>query len=566
MLENLIIKNFAIIEDINVSFNEGMNVITGETGAGKSLIIDTISLLAGSRSEKELIRHGESFAYIYGRFTTNNPDLLSLLSDLGLANLEKPNQIEISREIRESKSKATVNNKPVTLLDLKSISNYLVDIHVQHDLFKLIDEANYLNYLDDDTQELTKLKNDYVIALEKYNECYSKYKNLLNSKKNSQDKLSYLEFELKELTLLDLKPNEDLEIEQELTKLSNYDRIFESLKESYNLLDNESINLDSIYDSAANLRKIEDLDPAYKDLYEEINDAYYRLDEAKAEIYRLLSNSEFDPKEFDRLQERSYELRNIKEKYHKSLAELISYRDSLEFEIEKITNYDGLVKELEASLNKLGNTTYNCGILLSKYRKNLAKGLEKQIIKECQDLDLIDIDFAIEFKEIPPFSITNLDLFYPNGLDQINFLVSFNKGEPKYPLNKVASGGELSRVMLAFKSIFARRRNLSLIVFDEIDTGVSGDAALMIAKKIKAISKNQMVISITHMPQVSAIADYNYYVYKEEENNRTKAHIKMLSQEEKVYKLAEMLSGRNITASAINHAKELIELTKKISL
>lgn len=556
MLEKLQVKNFAIIEDLSIEFTKGMNVITGETGAGKSLVIDTIQLLSGARADADMIRYNEKSAYILGVFSDLSSDLKKVLNRLEILNAEK---ITIEREIKgSSRNLIKVNGVSISLSELKEIGSHLLDVHVQHDLYRLFNSENYFDYLDTDNKKILELKNDYLMALNKYNESFINYKNILNSKKTNTEKLEYLQYEKKELEGYNLKIDEDIHLAQELNKLRNYDKIFTNLKEAYSLLDNEMYSLDNIYDASEHLSNIEKYESLYKDLSEKIKEAYYLLDEAKGSIYHELNSIDFDEASYAMLEERDFALTKLKEKYHRSLNDLIKYYDTICLEIEKITNYDGLLSDLHEKLNSNGKVLYDIGVKLHNERVILAQKLEENIVSECKMLDLPEMTFKVKFNDIPKYECENSSIFLANGLDNIDFLVSFNKGEPLRPLAKVASGGELSRVMLAFKSIFSSQKKLSLIVFDEIDTGVSGEAALMIAKKISAISKSTPVICITHLAQVAAIADTNYFIYKEEENERTKTFVKKLDLEEKIVKIAQMLSGNQLSSFAIMHAKELI--------
>lgn len=557
MLEKLIVKNFAIIENLEINFTSGMNVISGETGAGKSLVIDTILLLAGARADADMIRHDEKSAYICGHFNNLSQQLKKFLQGLGIETIDT---LVIEREIRgAAKNIIKVNNISVTLTELKEIGKNLLDIHLQHDLYRLFNIENYFDFLDGDDLKILELKNDYLLALDKYNSDLALYKEVLNDQKNNSDKLEYLEYEKQELAGYNLKKDEDVLLAQELVKLRNFDKIFSALKNCYEYINGN--NLDSIYEAAEELEKIANFDENFSEVASKVKDAYYNLDEVKSYIYREISNSDFDENQYAMLEERDYALSKLKEKYHRSLSELIEYYDKLCLEIEKITNYDGLISDLKTRLENSAQAVYKLGMSLHEQRQKLAVILEKNISTECKMLDLPEMNFKVAFQEIPKFSIDS-HTFYNNGLDVIDFLVSFNKGEPLKPLAKIASGGELSRVMLAFKSIFSAKRPLSLMVFDEIDTGVSGEAALMIAKKIYEIATKTPVICITHLPQVAAIADTNLYVYKEEVNNRTITHIKTLDSEEKIMRIAQMLSGNQLSSYAIMHAKELVKIKK----
>lgn len=554
MLKELIVKDFAIIEDLSIQFQPHMNALTGETGAGKSLLIDTIELLAGSRADQDMIRYGAKKAYIKGVFTSTNSEVLARLTDLGVKDSA---EIIIEREITaNSKNIIKVNGINLTLVELKELTRNLIDLHVQHDLYRLLNKENYLTFIDDNSDtKLLELKNKYLLAFEAYKESYKSYKNLLNNAKTDKEKLDYLTYELNELKGLNLELNEDVKIKEEIQILKNYDKIYQSLNKTYELLNGET--LDNLYDALSTMGDIQNLADSYSEYSTILNDSYYGLDDLKSKLYQELSHLDFDSERYEYLQNRDYELQKVTDKYKKSVNELISYIDNLTFEIEKITNYDGLLQKFMDKLAYNYEKLLKIALSLSAYRQDKAKLIEKRLVKEACELDLKDINFRIEFKNVE-LDMLAIDKFKDDGIDEIDFLVSFNKGEPLHSLAKVASGGELSRVMLAFKATFNEQRNLSLMVFDEIDTGVSGEAALMIAKKIKHLGTITQVLCITHLPQVASIADNQFYIGKSVEDNRTKTYIKEVEGEERILAIAKMLSGNLLSTYALEHAKELL--------
>ncbi len=549
MLERLIINNIAIIKDIDVNFHDKLNIISGDTGAGKSLVIDSLLLLSGNRAYQNLIRYEEKMAFVEAHFNNNNPELTKYLTTLSI---KDTNNIIIRREIKDGRNSIKVNSQNVTLSELKDIANYLFNIHEQQDTFKLFNEDSYLEYIDNE-DEIIKAKNDYLFAHNKYLEIKNKYNDLLNNKKTSLDKLDYLLYEKKELEELNLEYDEDKKVADKIAILKNFDKIFEALNYAYNTL-NTNLN-DNLYNAKEELAKISDLKAEYNSYCETMNDAYYNLEDIKSAIYKEINNLDYDKQELEELENRSYTLEKIKEKYKKTLNEIIEYYNNINYEIEKITNYDELILKIEKEYQQIKDNLYELGLKLRNLRKKKGLKLEKEIIKNCQDLDLDKIDFNIRFFEAAK------DEFYNNGIDKVNFLVSFNSGEPVKELSKVASGGELARLMLAIKTIDAKTKNYSLMVFDEIDTGVSGEAALKIANKIKEIATSTQVICITHIARVAAMGDYEYLIYKEENAGKTFAHIKELNTEERVKVIARMIAGNNITEGSILSAKELLGLT-----
>ena len=554
MLYELSVKNFAIIEDLTVDFGPGMTVLTGETGAGKSLIIDTISLLLGSRADSDMIRYNEKYASITGVFSCDN----SLNEYLDRYNIPRQDRITIHREIYDnSRNVLKINGASVTLVTLKQISQHLADLHIQNDTYKLFNPDDYLEFIDDHNDpRLDKLLTAYSKALYDYNSEYKTYEKILKGQKATLDRLEFIKYEHDELEELGLYPGIDTELEEKIAKLSNYDKIFQGLNEGYMSLDNGAI--DSLYEAARALDGIVGLSKEYADYKERLMDSYYICQEIHDSISKDISSLDYDEDELNSYIDTLNEINKCKDKYKRNVDELISYLKELSIEIEMVTNYDEVLKDSYNSLEKAYNNLKDKSIALSNYRKGLAKRLEGFIEGECKDLDLLNTTFRIEFNEVSYNDPLDRSPFMENGSDKPAFLISFNKGEPLKMLHKVASGGEMSRIMLAFKAHIAKMGKVGLMVFDEIDTGVSGTTAKKIAVKMHEISKNTQVLCITHLPQVAAIGDIHKRIYKEEENNRTFTRIKELDFDSRVMEIATMLSGDALSVYALEHAKELI--------
>ncbi len=557
MLERLNVKNFAIIEDLTVDFSSGMTVLTGETGAGKSLIIDTISLLLGARADSDMIRYGEKSASICGIFTRDNSVIDELLIKYEIPSSDK---ITILREIADSgKNVIKINNRQITLSMLKNISVHLADIHIQNDTYKLFNPDSYLLILDPkNDSKFDKLLADYLMNYSKYLEELKEYNHIKEGKKQALDKLEFLKYECDELSNLNLYENIDVELEEKIAKLSNYDKIFSSLNEAYNTLNSEMNGIDSLYNASKSIEKIASYDSKYKDYCEKLLDSYYISSEIKEDIYNQIESLDFDEDELNQSIDKLNEIEHAKTKYKKSVSELISYLNEITIEIEMVTNYDELFKEHEEKCKSLFNKALSSGLKLSEYRKKISLKMASQIEKECKELDLDNTIFNIKFNEINCSDFTNKDIFHENGIDEIEFMISFNKGEPLKPLHKVASGGEMSRIMLAFKSYLSVNTDLSLMVFDEIDTGVSGATAKKIAIKMHQISKYVQVLCITHLPQVASFGDQHKHIYKELIDGRTKTRIEDLSYDRRVEEIAMMLSGDKLSMYALEHAKSLL--------
>lgn len=557
MLKKLIVKDFAIIEDLTVEFNNGMTVLTGQTGAGKSLIIDSISLLLGQRSDSDMIRYGKTKASIEGTFTYSNKAINSLLEN---NNIKINNDLVISREITKSRSSAKINECSVSIQILKEISNYLADIHVQHDTYALFNQNTYLSLIDKTQDDkFLELYNNYQIDYTNYLDEYKKYEHILNSSKESKDKLEYIEFTYNEISKMNLEVDEDIKIEESINKLKNFDKIYNSLKNGINNLENDYFSIDNIYLAYKELEHIKDYDSSYLDTYNKMEEAYYNIKDSLSDMKDYIEGLDYDEDELDKLNERINQINNLKVKYHKDLNTLIQYQEELKLELSMINNYDEVLKDEEDKLKKRFDKALKSAEELSKYRKNKCKIIEKDIVALCKDLELPHTVFEIKFLDLAPSDYKNKLFFKENGIDTVDFMLSTNLGEPVLPLSRVASGGELSRIMLAFKTYFAKESNLSLLIFDEIDSGVSGSVAYEIAKKMKEISKISQVLAITHLPQVAAIADFQYYIYKDEKNGRTFTNVNVLEEDSRAIEIAHMISGEKVSKYALEAAKEMLQ-------
>ncbi len=557
MLKSLTVQDFAIIEDIHIEFQSGMTVLTGETGAGKSLIIDTISLLLGQRADSDMIRYGKKKAIIEGVFSYQNSKIDDLLERYSIP---KKEDLTIERQLLDtSKNTIKINGISVNLAILKQLSSQLAKIHSQNDTFKLFDEENYLELItpvEDATYHT--LQNKYLVAYDGYLTAYQKYQQIVKGQKESQENLDYLNFEINEIKSLNLEEGLDETLKSEIDKLSNYDKIYSALTEAYEAINNEYFSIDRIYDAANSLKKIMSLDKDYEHYHETMMDCYYNLDEVQSQLSSQIQNLDFDQEELNQKIEAYQAIEKVKAKYHKSVSELIQYLDEITLKVDMIDHYDEVLKESYNALQQAFTRLSSCAIDLSKYRKKLAQAIEKGILKECQDLDLESTCFKITFDEVSLKDPLDSSIFNEQGIDHIHFMISFNEGEPLKPLHKVASGGEMSRIMLAFQSYFSVTTGLSLMVFDEIDTGVSGATAKKIAIKLSSIAQYVQVLCITHLPQVASIGDAHIHIYKEVVEHRTSTHFKYLSLDERVEEVALMLSGDKMSLYALEHAKALL--------
>lgn len=547
MLKRLHIENFALIDDLTMDFLPGLSALTGETGAGKSIILESLQLLFGKRSDATMIRHGETKAYVLGEFELP----LEKQESLGL-----PKSIIVEREIDQSgRHQMKINGENVTLSRMKDVMTSIGSIHSQTETMQLFDKSYYLELIDQvDIKETENLLGLYMVLRSNYLDKKKKADELKNKKHQSLEKQSYLEYQVEELKGLNLQPDERMHLDEQIEKLKNHDKIMASLRNSYQLLDGETFEVDHIYDAAKALEKINHLDPLYQNMSERLTQSYYDIDDVKSTLYQTIEALDFDEEAFNRMQERSYELIKIEQKYQKTINQLIDYLHDIEEELLMITDYDAYIEQAKKDVDVAFQKAYQQGIKLSNYRKKLAKKLSQDVLTELKELDLEKASFEIVFDPIKEDPLSLLE----NGLDTIDFFISLNEGEPIKPLTKVASGGERARFMFALKSIYAKANHLSLLILDEIDIGISGKTASKVASKMSALSEQMQLIVITHLPQVAARATHHYGIRKIKEKTRMVTRIDHLTDDERIEHVALMLSDEKLTHYAIEQAKLLL--------
>ena len=554
MLINLSVKNFAIIEDVNISFKSGLTVLTGETGAGKSLIIDSISLLLGERANSEMIRNGEEKATITGLFDFNNKRLSAYLDSLDIEHID--NKIEVNRTISNTKNVIRVNGKVISLNELKIIAKYLADIHEQFDMVKLLNKENYLDIVDGFKYDLiNEYKDIYLSSLEKLKEKEKEYQSLVNQINDIKVKRDSYECALKELTSFDLKEGEEEEIDEEIELLNNFDKIYELLQESKEIIEKDSLS--DIYSIKENINKLSKYQSEYVEVYEKINDHYYELEAIYEDLIKKTDRLDYDPKRLDDLIERKNSLSQLKKKYGKDTKELIEYQETLEKLLQSNEDLDISLKEKRDELSAQYDETYGYALNLSKVRQEVSLNIEKELMNNLKDLSLSSI-FKIVINTQKKDDNLSLSIFNENGIDDIDFYIETNIGEGLKPLSKVVSGGEMSRIMLAIKVLFIKSQKISTVIFDEIDTGISGEIAQKVALKIKEISLNTQVITITHLPRVASLSNSHIKISKEVKGNRAFTSIKELSLDEKIYEIALMISDGKVSEKQLEYAKEMV--------
>ncbi|MDA7027007.1 DNA repair protein RecN [Bacillus sp. CLL-7-23] len=566
MLAELSIKNFAIIEKLAVSFEKGLTVLTGETGAGKSIIIDAISLLIGGRGSSEYVRYGEKRAELEGLFLLDGDHpVLELCSEQGIEASDE--MIILRRDINANgKSVCRVNGKLVTIATLREIGRLLLDIHGQHDHQLLMTEDHHLELLDRYAgEEVDK-------ALKAYQEVYDRYLNVLKkvnqlseSEQDMAHRLDLIQFQLGEIESANLEPKEDERLEEERQQIANFENIFEALQNAYHALRNEQAGLDWVGMAASELESVSDIHEELKKISESVTNAYYMLEDSTFQIRNKLDELEYDPERLNMIEMRLDEIKQLKRKYGTTVEDIFTYSSKIEEEIERIQNRDSHLEKLKIELDSVIKDLCIEARNVSKIRKSWAEKLSYHVQQELKELYMEKAKFDTSFhikttdsrESVPVINGTPVQLT-KKGIDVVRFLISTNPGEPLKSLAKVASGGELSRIMLAIKSIFSTQQDVTSIIFDEVDTGVSGRVAQAIAEKIHRVSTGSQVLCITHLPQVAAMADTHLLITKQSKSGRTMTSITSLSKQEKISEIGRMIAGVEVTDLTKRHAKELL--------
>ncbi|GHI01033.1 DNA repair protein RecN [Neobacillus kokaensis] len=558
MLAELSIKNFAIIENLSISFEKGLSVLTGETGAGKSIIIDAIHLLTGGRGSAEFVRHGEDKAEIEGLFqieAANHP-VYGKAMEFGIEIEE--GMIVLRRDIsRSGKSVCRINGKLVTISTLREFGAALVDIHGQHEHQELMDETRHVLLLDQfGAVEIAASLQEYQRVFHRFEQTQNRLKALSENDQQMAHRLDLILFQFDEIQKANLKLHEDDELYEEKKKLSNFEKIYESIQLSFTALKGEQRGLDWIGMVMGHLEDAAAIDEAYKDLSEAVTNSFYQLEDAARTLRNELDILEFDPQRLNEIEDRLNEINQLKRKYGKTIEEILEYAAKIEEEIETIQNKETHISELEKELASIKKDLILEANQLTKLRHKWAVELTGLIHKELKELYMEKTVFEIKFE-------TDEDHFSKNGADHVEFYLSTNPGEPLKPLSRVASGGELSRIMLALKSIFSKHQGVTSIIFDEVDTGVSGRVAQAIAEKIYKVAVDSQVLCISHLPQVAAMADTHLFISKTVKDGRTSTAVNALSDQDKIKEIGRMISGVEITDLTKQHAEELLQLALK---
>jgi len=546
MIESLYIENFAIIDQVQIDFQSGMTVLTGETGAGKSIIIDAIGQLIGQRSQPSFVKNGADYAFIEGVFSSNKEIDKILLDN----NFPIDEHLVISKKINhDGKSAIKINYRNSSQLLLKKIMSQIVDIHSQFETHQLFNESYHLKLLDNFIgNELIDLKKEYLTLYQTYKNLNQKYLSL-TKEELTDEQLDFYLAQLEEIEELDLENFDEEEFLKERNNLLNYEKNSQHIKNYKALMDSSKGIMDLFKQSLNELSYLEIDD--IKHNYDQLYDLYYTVDGINQDIYDQFSQSYFSEERYNEVQDTFFKLNKLKRKYGQTIDAIIDFKNSLIEKIELFKNRDQMIENINLKLKETENQLIYYAKKISILRKNKALELEKEVKYILNQMYLQQVQFKFDFQ---------INDFNDNGIDNVKIVVSTNSGQPLQPLQKIASGGELSRIMLAIKAVSQNSKDGGTIIFDEADTGVSGKVAESIGHVMKKISKKQQVICITHLAQVACFANNHLFIEKEQMDNTSKVHVRLLNEKESVYELAKMISGKEITQQSIDHAKKLKEI------
>lgn len=559
MLSELNIKNFALIDKLNIEFQSGFNVLTGETGAGKSIILDALDILMGARAYKEIIRTDSTTAYIEALFHPNKKDEINeILSENGISTEEE--MLLVSREInQDGRNKGRINGQLVTVSLIQEIAPYLVDIHGQHEQQSLLNEDTHLMILDQYVKhDIKGLKEEVRDYYREISEIKNKLNNIDIDEQSRARKIDLYQFQIDEIKKADLKENEDEQLFKKYKKLSNMEEIYALCGEIENLISSDDYNQSGFMDQVGHymksLKEYTEYDDQLAEFQKALQTIYYELEELSFGLDDYIANVDFNQDELKRIEERLDLINRLKRKYGDSIEEILEYKEELEDKLNELKNQEQIIEKLENKLNKLKKEYDEKAAQLSEIRKKQAKQFEKDIKDQLEDLAMEKAKLKVQFHKANRSE---------TGIDEVQFLISTNPGEDLKPLSKIISGGELSRIMLAFKNIMADIDRVETIIFDEVDKGIGGKTAQKMAEKLYRISNKRQVICVSHLPQVASMGDYHYYINKRtRDDKKTVTNIRRLGEKETIEELARMLGGVKLTETTKSHAREMLEMAK----
>lgn len=556
MILEMYMKNCALIEESRLTINNGLNILTGETGAGKSIIIEALGLCLGEKYDRTFLRKGTNKGVCEILVSSKSSNLKSILEKYDIDFEDE--EIIITRVIySDGKSVARINGRTVKVSILKEVASTIVDLHSQHQNQLLLNRDTHIRFLDlFGEKDIQGFKDIYKQSYNKFNKL-KKELNELNENKDDREiqrEIDLLKFQINEIDSANLNVDEYENLKNQRDIMRNSEKIYRNLSLSYEKLYDGEINaVDLIGSASKELTDISSYDKNIADYSENIERIMYEIQDIAREIRNYKENISFNPYEMEEVEQRIDQINNLRRKYGNSIEDIFEYREKIQNRLDEILNRDEKVATLKSELESMEKILYDQANEIRKARKKVAIDLQDVLLKELHSLNMKNVVFEVNFREVQ---------FNQNGCDDVEFMASFNLGEDIKPIYKVASGGEMSRFMLAFKTILADIDEIDTLVFDEIDTGISGIAAQIVGEKLSKIGKKKQVICITHLPQIAANGDTHYQIEKNTSNNRTFTNIKELTIEEKVEEIARLIAGNNITEKTIEHAHEIIELAK----
>lgn len=555
MLLSIKIENFALIQSLQIDFEKGFNILCGETGSGKSILIDAINFVLGGKFNKSLIRNGEKKTIVEAVFSCDDCRIKDVLEQYSI---EAEDMLIITREsYKYGKTLARVNNTALTLNQLRDITSKLLDIHGQHENISLLDNSYHIYYIDSFGEgKINKPLAQYRKKHAKVQEIDKKIFQLQGDESESQKKIEFIKYQIEDIDKGELKIGEDKELLEQFNVLANAEKLDKTLNECYFQLNGDSMEAAGIYVGLSSvirsLRDIEEYSEKVKNIADDMEECYYRIEDIIHNISDVKNNVYYDQNELEYINERVYTIDNFKKKYGDTIENILNYREKLHKEYEELINSGAIIEKLKLEKNKILGHMREDGEKLHSIREKIGQELMEKI---KQELDYVGLE-----KSVLQVDVSRSDKFNDRGIDNVQFLISTNPGEPLKPLGEIVSGGELSRIMLALKTVFFDKDNIPSVIFDEIDTGISGRIAQRVGEKMCQISKNHQVFCVTHLPQIASMSDTTYLVSKEVIDEKTYTRVKKLSLDEKVLEVAKMIGGSEVTDITIEHTKEMVKM------
>ena len=556
MLQNLHVKNLALIDECEVEFSDGLNIMSGETGAGKSIIIGSINLALGEKVPKEMLRDNEQTAFVELIFYVENDDVLEKLKEMEIEFAEGERTVILSRKITSQRAVGRINGEAVSVSKMKEVASLLIDIHGQHEHQSLLSKKNHLQILDEYAgSEMKELKIKLSAAYKEYRKLKEEFENSNLDAKERAKELSLLEYEANEIESANLVVGEDEELESKYRKFSNGKKIMEAVNGAYTCTGGENECASEMIGRAVReLGMASSYDEEVAQLESQLMEIDSLLSDFNHEISAYISSAEFDEESFYELEKRLDEVNHLKSKYGNTIEEILDRLENNNERIAQLNDYDTYLNKLRDSMDKKEAELRKVSEAVSQLRRDKSVSLVEAIVEALRDLNFLDVKFEMNFELLSDYT--------SNGIDDAQFMISTNPGEPVKPLGKIASGGELSRIMLGIKTVMAENDRIESLIFDEIDSGISGRTAQMVSEKMNALGRNHQIICITHLPQIAAMADSHFLIEKSVENSSTFSNIYKLDEESSVNELARMLGGVEITDTVIESAREMKKMAQ----